>query len=329
MKKAQVQNYFDLTENNTIQNIVFLVIVLLLFCILSYFIYPILEWLFIDYLKGAIYNSGEDVSYTLGDNKLTQTTNLYYSWAIDVYKNTDQEARYWFNPVVSLLLPTLTLSSLLGFLITTLLPQNFGLAHKKIEREIASILDKICLSRFGYHSQEDRDQIAKDLLNADLRNLHDYEIEWGTSLSDLITIHKAIKWKAGNLLYKLLHINDGISLYLKLYFNIQYSNSILGLVYVGAAVLIVIIGLRGLKFIPATEPSLVFFALGLEFSLLITYAVTLMYARVDELSDLHINQNNDVVNLDKEFSDSKELESLLRVFIFSDTKSSDSQIKNK
>jgi hypothetical protein len=92
------------------------------------------------------------------------------------------------------------------------------------------------------------------------------------------------------------------------------------MVYVGAAVLIVIIGLRGLKFIPATEPSLVFFALGLEFSLLITYAITLMYSKPDEVIDLKVNQtNNEVIALGKEFSEAKELESLLRVFIMSDT----------
>lgn len=320
MKKAEVQNYFELTENNLIHNIVFLVFTIVIFFGLSYLIYPILHWLFVDYLKGEIHNSGELVTYSLSENKLKQGTSLLFSWAIDVYKGTEQEARYWFNPVISLSLPALTFSLIFSFLITSILPQNIGLAHKKIEREIASILDKICLSRFGYHSDEDRDQIAKDIINADLRHLHDYEIEWKVPLNDLVTIHNALKWKAGNILYKILHFNYGISLYLKLYFNVQYSNAILGLVYVGAAILIVIIGLRGLKFIPSTEPSLVFFALGLEFSLLITYAVTLIYTRAEEIESLQTSHGSENAEIKKDFPDSKELESLLRVFIISEKK---------
>lgn len=322
MKKPQVQNYFELTENNITHNTVFIVLIGVCLVFFGFITYPILQWLFIDYLKGSILNSGEVVSYTLDNVKNTQVTS-FYSWAINVYIGTEQEARYWFNPVTSLLLPILTLSVLFGFLLTAILPQSIGLARKKIEREIASILDKICLSRFGYHSQEERDQIAKELLNADLRILHDFEIEWGSSLADLITIHKALKWKSSSFMYRIIHINDGISLYLKLYFNNKYSNSILGMVYVGAAVLIVIIGLRGLKFIPATEPSLVFFALGLEFSLLITYAITLMYAKPEDPTDLKVNQNtNEDISLGKEFSDAKELESLLRVFIMSEKSNS-------
>jgi hypothetical protein len=68
------------------------------------------------------------------------------------------------------------------------------------------------------------------------------------------------------------------------YFTDRYSNAILGLVYIGAAILIIVIGIRGLKFLPATDPSVVLGALGLEFMLLITYAVVLMYGRTEEPS---------------------------------------------
>ena len=70
--------------------------------------------------------------------------------------------------------------------------------------------------------------------------------------------------------------------YMREYFTNRYSNAILGLVYMGAAVLIIVIGIRGLKFLPATDPSVVLGALGLEFMLLITYAVVLMSGRTDE-----------------------------------------------
>jgi hypothetical protein len=124
------------------------------------------------------------------------------------------------------------------------------------------------------------------------------------------------------------HVNDGIRMYMRYYFTVQYSNAVLGFVYIGAAVLIIIIGLRGLKFIPPTEPSLVLFALGLEFSLLIVYAVTLMYARQEEEFVLEQSgSQSDVLMLGKDFGSSKDIENLLRVFI--NKKSSDKFFSKK
>jgi len=108
-----------------------------------------------------------------------------------------------------------------------------------------------------------------------------------------------------------------LKFYLRFYFTDKYSNVVLGLVYIGAAVLIIIIGMRGLKFIPSTQPSLVFFALGLEFSVLLTYAFTVIYSRSDnEQNNQSSTKNNDVVPmLSSEFGNSKEVENLLRAFL--------------
>jgi hypothetical protein len=89
----------------------------------------------------------------------------------------------------------------------------------------------------------------------------------------------------------------------------------------GAAVLIIIIGLRGLKFIPPTQPSLVLFALGLEFSLLIIYAITLMYSKQDEekeIEPIYAHSQNNYLNTD--FGSARDIERLLRVFIKSSEK---------
>jgi len=86
----------------------------------------------------------------------------------------------------------------------------------------------------------------------------------------------------------------------------------------GAVLIIIIIGLRGLKFIPPTQPSLVLFALGLEFTLLITYALTLMYTRQDEESEMEHKGSGtkaDSLLLSNEFGSSKDIEKLLRVFV--------------
>jgi hypothetical protein len=106
-------------------------------------------------------------------------------------------------------------------------------------------------------------------------------------------------------------------MYMRFYFSVKYSNTILGFVYIGAGVLIIIIGLRGLKFIPQTQPSLVIFALGLEFSLLITYAFTLMYTKQEEESTDHQPQQlqQDNALLTNNLGNMKEIENLLKVFI--------------
>ena len=80
----------------------------------------------------------------------------------------------------------------------------------------------------------------------------------------------------------MLRTHDAMKFYMREYFTDRYSNTILGLVYMGAAVLIIVIGIRGLKFLPSTDPSVVLSALGLEFMLLVTYAAVLMYGRSEE-----------------------------------------------
>ena len=111
---------------------------------------------------------------------------------------------------------------------------------------------------------------------------------------------------------------------MKFYVTKKYSNFILGLVYFGAAILIIIIGLRGLKFIPAQEPSLVFFSLGLEFCLLVTYAITLMFGKDDnEVANIDLEKgSSDRLLLGREFSSGKETEELLKMFIVENEKES-------
>lgn len=144
----------------------------------------------------------------------------------------------------------------------------------------------------------------------------EYASEWQTNLDELILLQKGLKWKESGFLSRLVNINIGLSIYMRFYFTIKHSNTVLGLVYMGAAVLIIIIGLRGLKFIPPTQPSLVLFALGLEFSLLISYAFTIIYTKdEDNSSEISSGGGSNNFLLSNEFGSSKEVEKLLRVFI--------------
>lgn len=80
-------------------------------------------------------------------------------------------------------------------------------------------------------------------------------------------------------------ITPALRLYMAHHFTEKYANNVTGFAYIGAAILIIIIGIRGLKFIPPTEPSLILFAILLEFSLLALLGVSLFYTEEEERMD--------------------------------------------
>lgn len=77
----------------------------------------------------------------------------------------------------------------------------------------------------------------------------------------------------------------GLRLYMSHHFTEKYSNTVTGMAYGGASVLIVVIGIRGLKFIPSTRPSLILAAIALEGSMLALLAFTLLYTEEEERMD--------------------------------------------
>lgn len=99
-------------------------------------------------------------------------------------------------------------------------------------------------------------------------------------LSEIIDTRDGIAWKANH-----LKIGAGLRLYLAHHFSEKYSNNVTGLAYAGAAVLIIAVGIRGLKFIPANKPSLILFAILLEFTLLSLMAITIFYTEEEERMD--------------------------------------------
>ncbi len=313
---ADKSSYNDLAQHNPGQVIVFLLIIgggiLFTFIIAP----PILEYIFTSFLNGSVTNNGREVYYNIDSGDLMKRTNYLLAWAVDIYKDTPQEARYWFNPALVLLIPSLLFGIGIAIIITLLLPGNTGFMRRKIEREIAVLIDRICLIKYGYQGDEERREIMDNLKSAGLAELRDYADLWNLQLEDIKALRKAIIWNDSIFLIKLFNLNDGLRIYMRSYFTAMHSNSVLGFVYIGAAILIIIIGLRGLKFIPSTQPSLVFFALGLEFSLLILYAFTLMYSRQEEETELDKNASSrSMLRLGDELGNAKETEQLLRLFI--------------
>ncbi len=317
-KKEETKTYFELTEHTFSQFALFFLIMLIGAAITFKLVLPVLEDFFEKSLQAQIHNlPEEEVPYYMDSHTPVKVTDPLTSWAVDAAVDTNREARYWFNPLIAIFLQSLTVGLIAAAIITSLLPQRIGYMRQKIEREIANGIDKITVIKYGFHEDSSRGEIAEDIIRADLKSLYDFVEEWKISIDDLKILKAALKWRNAPLIYRIVNINDGIKIYMRQYFTMKYNNSVLGLVYIAAAVLIIIIGLRGLKFIPPTEPTLVLFALGLEFTMLIVYAFTIMYAREEDQSDFDKNLTSSAESkfLGGEIKGSEQSEKLLRVFL--------------
>ncbi|MGA2296203.1 MAG: hypothetical protein ABSG15_01485 [FCB group bacterium] len=312
------KSYFELSEHNNTQVAIFIILTILLFVFSFWLFLPVLKYFFISFLNGQVYNeTGKFLPYSPDSLEPKNGVSYLFSWAVDIYKNKAVENRYWFDPVVTIFLQVTMLSLCISIIITSLLPEKLGYMRQKIEREIINTIERITQNLSISKSSSDNDSFMEEIIYWDIRKIQEYAEELNMTFEDLKTLQKAVKWKYGSMVYRLFHINDGLRMYMRFYFTIHYNNTILGFVYIGAAILIIIIGMRGLKFIPPTQPSAVLFALSLEFSLLITYAVTLMYSRQEEEqpNEKITGKQSDAILLTKDFGSSRDIENLLRVFI--------------
>lgn len=320
--------YLHLTEHNLAQVIVFLC---LLFGSMTFFFViiwlPTLDSFFQGFLHAKVLHNGDS------------GTSLLFRWLINVTSDSGNETQYLLNPFLSFLPFSLCIGLGISFYISALLPRNIGYIHQKIQREIVNALDKAARIIYHEHAEGEHLEVENKLLDLDLRLLHEYAELHHIDFDDLETLSQALRWRRLTGFKSVFQVHNAIRLYMRQYFTITYSNNVLGIVYIGAAVLIVVIGLRGLKFLPASEPSVIIFALGLEFVLLISYALTVMYTKEEEVGGIkrdnsfassgtnsvleHLTASLESFNQHKDsFSDktpetlnSREVENLLRIFI--------------
>ncbi len=106
---------------------------------------------------------------------------------------------------------------------------------------------------------------------------------------------KEIEDTKDGLLWRRNHflVFKGLRLYMAHHFTEKYSNNVTGLAYGGAAFLIVAVGIRGLKFIPATKPSFILLAIFLEFTMLAMLSITLIYTEEEERMDRMLKKMED------------------------------------
>ncbi|HVZ39568.1 MAG TPA: hypothetical protein VHI13_09850 [Candidatus Kapabacteria bacterium] len=169
-----------------------------------------------------------------------------------------------------------------GFIVavvaTAMLPRPIGYISNKIEREIDNTINRIDEQTGDKISREEIERITAANSHDDLSPI---EKQFGPVIvSEIEDVRQARKWqRAKPLVFK------GLRLYMTRHFAEQYANNVQGFAYGGAAILIVIIGIRGLKFIPPTQPSILLAAITLEFSMLTLLAVTLFYTEEEQRMD--------------------------------------------
>jgi len=292
----------ELSEHTPAQMMVFGLMAISCWAVLFLFVAaPLMDAFFSGFLRSEVVRDGSQVTYRIAENRDDEvvTTGTFSTWAlvdprerklIDAARaaalHPDEPrpypAEYIFTPAIALAPLVIVGGFVLAAILTTLLPGIFGYVRQKFEREVLNAMDRIAVAQYGDHTPEEIKAITGDLLAADLRRLHDLADIYAMPYSDLELLQAALRWREAAGLAKIWRTHDAIRFYMREYFTDRYSNAVLGLVYIGAAILIIVIGIRGLKFLPATDPSVVLGALGLEFMLLITYAMVLMYGRTDE-----------------------------------------------
>lgn len=321
----------ELSEHTPAQMMVFVVLsVLCAVMLFTMVAVPTVESFFTTFLRSEVVRDGSSVNYRISENRDDEVvvTSRYTRWALvdpgttrDVAQSALKlesagtprlrQAEYVFSPIVAFAPLVIVGGIVLAALLTTMVGGAAGLVRQKLEREILTALDRIAMAQYGEHTSAEIAALAREIIEANLRTLHDLADRYAMPFSQLELLRNAIRWRDANGAVRLWRTHDAVKFYMREYFTNRYSNAILGLVYMGAAVLIIVIGIRGLKFLPATDPSVVLGALGLEFMLLITYAVVLMYGRTDEDTSEHVRESaaSHTAQLDSD------TEHLLRAFL--------------
>lgn len=125
-----------------------------------------------------------------------------------------------------------------------------------------SLFDAAMIAR-GHHA------FVRNTLISRMREAFSVSVE-----HSIRSLQRARAWQENH--FRLL---SGIRLYMSEHFAVNRSNNVQGFAYAGAGLMIVVIGLRGLRFIPASRPSLIVASISLECVLLFALGLTLFFQR--------------------------------------------------
>lgn len=333
LQASSRKEYFELSKHTTLQYIIYAGMIVCVVAFLHMVIaMPLMDVFFTSFMHADVASDGEVLEYRIAEGapKDEVVTNLFTNWGIveriagmENEPNKMRIARYLFNPTLALLPLILFIGVAISTYIVSFLPKSIGLLRQKIQREIMNMLDTISISLYGEHTDAEIMELRRRVIDADIRDLHDLAKEYKISVDEMKNLQGALLWQdATSPFESFIRTQVALQFYMRSYFSIQYANAILGMVYMGAAVLIIIIGIRGLKFIPSSEPSIILFALSLEFILLIVYAIMLIFSpKEDEREQVAMSgESGGLFSLfgggsQESQARNAEVESLLKIFM--------------
>ncbi|MBL7986517.1 MAG: hypothetical protein JNJ94_00455 [Chlorobi bacterium] len=198
------------------------------------------------------------------------------SWVIKAEKLGEEPIE--IMPELTFGIFSLFFGFIFAIIATAMLPIPIGYVSNKMEREIEHTIDRIDEQTGDKISREEIERITAASSRDDLTPI---EKEFGPVIvNEINDVRQGNKWKRNKLL-----VTKGLRLYMTRHFAERYSNNVQGFAYGGAAILIVVIGIRGLKFIPPTQPSVLLAAIALEFTMLLLLATTLFYTEEEQRMD--------------------------------------------
>ena len=200
--------------------------------------------------------------------------------ALRAHTTNSGQTLYFINPYLSLFPLHIFIAGVLAFLFSMYMPAGsaFGLMRGKLIRDydrVGSLLEK----QFDAHGVDFQQMFALSRAKREqLLRFTTLPQVVVTEVEDYIMLRNYLEKQSRNFLAPVLF-------YFRYRISASYGNLIQGLVSGGAAILIFVIGLRGLKLIPQEEPSLILMALSIEFILLIVLMLTFAGSAQEERLD--------------------------------------------
>ena len=209
----------------------------------------------------SIFENAKRNEYDAADKGIN---TLLAKRALKNYSLEQAQTLYFVNPYIAFSPLFFFVSALMAFLVSLFLPGKspFSWMRSQLIRSCQQI-------QVSVRKQFESHALAFDPLLLLTPQEREDSIRGSTlpeivisEMDDFVDVHR---WTNGHSVNPIIPLK----FYFRYRISTKYSNLIQGFVAGGAAVLIFIIGLRGLKLIPAEEPSLILMALSLEFMLLI------------------------------------------------------------
>ncbi|HET7152855.1 MAG TPA: hypothetical protein VFJ29_03745 [Candidatus Kapabacteria bacterium] len=215
-----------------------------------------------------------------------KVTTMWSDWSFAM----NEEQTIFINPIFAFGYIDLFIGILFGLFISLILPESIGFMKVKVLREI-DVVRKRLKAQTGIASDAELNQWFT-WSNADIEaegERRNYQL---VVVREMIDGRNAIEWSKRNIGGQLWFF-PAIRLYMTHHFTEHYANMVQGAAYIGAANLIIFIGIRGIKFIPPERPSAILFALWVEMSMLIMLGVTLAYTEEEERLDKILKELKD------------------------------------